>query len=986
MSKRSRKLRQDTGSVEEALRPRAPDVLLDAVPDGICQLDARGSIVFANQACHGLLGHEQGALLGRQITDVIELAADCKLPFVSGRPAATGTHSCFGTAARADGSKIEVRIDWRRIEPGTRKHEAFACVLSDVTGQLEARDSLEWQLAVSAALAELSAALVSSAITLEDVANIVLERARSLTRSAHGYVASIDLSTGDLIAHTLTSMMEAECRVPGKSIIFPRGPDGRYPSLWGHCLNTKQAFYSNEPAVHGASGGIPAGHIEIHNFLAAPALIGETVVGQIAVANSKTPYGNRDLETIRRLAQLYALFINRVQMEQHAAMLARLPSESPHPVLRLGPDGSVLYANRAASALLDQWCTPKGKVSEPWLYQLESVLSVGTSLQTEERIGDRYFAVTYVPVQKEQYVNVYALDTTEQRMIADFLRRERDFSAAVLDTAAALVVVVDTDGGVVQVNRACEELTGYRLEDFSGKPAWEVLSAPEEAPEASRVFEEVRSGLFPIAVEYHILTRTGARRLIAWRYTALLGRDGLVEFVIATGLDISESRHFQMYQALVNELLEHLNRPQSGLSALAEVTGTIKEFTGLEAIGVRLREGDDFPYFVTVGFPPRFVEAENHLCATAPDGSLLRDSDGNPVLECMCGNVIYGRTDSSKSFFTEGGSFWTNSTTALLASTTDEDRGTHTRNTCNTQGYESVALVPIRADEEIVGLLQLNDRRKNRFTPLMILFMERIGATIGMAIKRQRAEEALRELNETLEARVADRTAALENRARLLRKLASELTHAENRERRRLAVVLHDHLQQILVAAKLKVDMLDHGRANGGRKQALREASQMLQQAIDSSRSLAVELSPPILYEAGLAPAVEWLGRQMHEKHGLEVDLQVDESVTASEETGVLIFHALREALFNIVKHARVRRAAVRMSARSADRLMITVTDAGVGFQTTPLAEVRGEPRGLGLLSIRERLEAVGGSLKVESTPGEGTQVTMTVPTGTQEK
>jgi PAS domain S-box-containing protein len=112
----------------------------------------------------------------------------------------------------------------------------------------------------------------------------------------------------------------------------------------------------------------------------------------------------------------------------------------------------------------------------------------------------------------------------------------------------------------------------------------------------------------------------------------------------------------------------------------------------------------------------------------------------------MCGNVLSGRTDPALPFFTEGGSFWTNSTTMLLASTSEQERQGRTRNRCNKVGYESVALIPLRSGDQVVGLLQLNDTRWGRFTPEMIGFFEGIGASIGIALARIRAEEEAKNL------------------------------------------------------------------------------------------------------------------------------------------------------------------------------------------------------------------------------------------------
>jgi len=214
------------------------------------------------------------------------------------------------------------------------------------------------------------------------------------------------------------------------------------------------------------------------------------------------------------------------------------------------------------------------------------------------------------------------------------------------------------------------------------------------------------------------------------------------------GADITFFRSKEGRQKLTLKMLELLNRSGEMTDIIRDVLISIKESTGFEAVGLRLRDGEDFPYYETSGFPANFVESERYLCARDRTGAFVRDSEGNPYLECMCGNIICGRTDPCLPFFTKGGSFWTNSTTALLAATTEEDRKTRTRNRCNGEGYESVALIPLRATGEIIGLLQLNDRRAGMFTLEMIKFFEEIGPGIGIAFMRKEAEENLHESEE----------------------------------------------------------------------------------------------------------------------------------------------------------------------------------------------------------------------------------------------
>ena len=177
-----------------------------------------------------------------------------------------------------------------------------------------------------------------------------------------------------------------------------------------------------------------------------------------------------------------------------------------------------------------------------------------------------------------------------------------------------------------------------------------------------------------------------------------------------------------------------------------EVLKLVKDATAFDAVAIRQRQGDDFPYLEVNGFGEDFVAAENYLCCHDQAGELIYDSQGRPVIECMCGSVLHSRTDATLPFFTEGGSFWTNSTTELLACTPPEALGVPARNQCNQAGYESVALIPLRCGDEIVGLLQLNDTRRGRLTPEMVRSFEEIGESIGIGMARIRAEREVENL------------------------------------------------------------------------------------------------------------------------------------------------------------------------------------------------------------------------------------------------
>jgi len=194
----------------------------------------------------------------------------------------------------------------------------------------------------------------------------------------------------------------------------------------------------------------------------------------------------------------------------------------------------------------------------------------------------------------------------------------------------------------------------------------------------------------------------------------------------------------------------------------------VQKETEMECVGLRLADGPDFPYYFTRGFGEEFVKKEMYLCARDLFGEYIRDSVGNPVLECMCGNVICGRTDMDLPFFSEGGSFFSNCTTQLLATTSEKERQARTRNRCNGEGYESVALVPIKVENKCLGLLQLNDQREGMFTPELISFLEGVAGNIGLLF-------SMVKMKEQIASQASDVNRAAVVRGELLARLAKEL-------------------------------------------------------------------------------------------------------------------------------------------------------------------------------------------------------------------
>jgi PAS domain S-box-containing protein len=280
-----------------------------------------------------------------------------------------------------------------------------------------------------------------------------------------------------------------------------------------------------------------------------------------------------------------------------------------------------------------------------------------------------------------------------------------------------------------------------------------------------------------------------------------------------------------------------------------------------------------------------------------------------------------------------------------------------------------IALGPLQAQEETVTVAVVRD------------FTERKRAEQAL----RDSEEALRQSNENLEQRVRERTMELqhlmeqlEKSRHELRKFASELVLAEERERKRIAGVLHDEIAQTLAAVRMRLDML-RDVPSDQKDKTLNEAKELLVESIAETRALMLDLGNPILSDLGLKAACEALTKRMMERHPVRITCDVrDAFKNLNPDVSTILYQVVRELLNNVIKHSRAQHAHVMIDVEN-EHCQVTVTDDGVGFEPQMLGAPT-EEGGFGLYTIRERLIAVDGSLRIESSPGAGTVVTAILP------
>ena len=312
------------------------------------------------------------------------------------------------------------------------------------------------------------------------------------------------------------------------------------------------------------------------------------------------------------------------------------------------------------------------------------------------------------------------------------------------DQGSVPQALASLDGRFLRVNDALTKMLGRPAAELVGT-RFNDVTHPDDRAAGVESMKTLLSGGESLRFEKRYLARDGATVWVDVNVAVVRDTKAQPKYFVGTYIDITERKQAERYQHLSIEILGVLNEPMATEDAVNRILGAIKRETGFDAVGIRLRNGDDFPYFVQNGFSDDFLLTENTLVVRDEFGAPCRDGKGKLSLECTCGMVLSGQAEAPNPFLTEGGSFWTNNALPLLELPVSDDPRLHPRNKCIHQGYSSVALIPVRAEQEIVGLLQLNDRKKDRFTLEMIRFFEGLSASIGVALTRKQQMQALRE-------------------------------------------------------------------------------------------------------------------------------------------------------------------------------------------------------------------------------------------------
>ncbi len=537
----------------------------------------------------------------------------------------------------------------------------------------------------------------------------------------------------------------------------------------------------------------------------------------------------------------------------------------------------------------------------------------------------------------QKHCNVgFFTDTTERKHAEEALRESEEKYRGLAERSSDAIFIVDKNGFLTYVSPACENIFGYKPEEVLGKH-FENYVADSEIPKVVKKFTEKLRGKRLDVLDFESRKKNGSQIFIEVG-ASLVMQNGKVAGVQGIVKDITERKKAEEQLKKAHEGLE--TRVKQRTADLAKAVEKLqKEIAERKHAEASLCEAE-------VRFRSIFENTIVGLYRTTPGGRVLL---ANPALIKMMG---------CRSF-------------KELAAFNVEKNG------YDPSTPRSIFKKLMKKHGRVIGLESVWRRPDGK----KLFVSESAFAVKNAKGKILYYEGTAHDVTERKEAE-----AKLMLYQQQLRSLASELSLAEERLRRRIAAELHDHIAQNLAISKIKLESLADN-ADPGLVKSLNEVNGLISQTIGATRSLTFEVSPPVLYELGFEAAVNWLAKQTRQQFGLEVEFANDgKPKPLNPDIRVLLFQAVRESLVNVVKHAKAQKAKIFI-CRIKKNIQVTVEDNGVGFDAEAISTAKDPVKGgFGLFNIRERLDQIGGSVIINARAGKGTRITLTAPIEMQEK
>jgi PAS domain S-box-containing protein len=530
------------------------------------------------------------------------------------------------------------------------------------------------------------------------------------------------------------------------------------------------------------------------------------------------------------------------------------------------------------------------------------------------------------------------------------------FFRFVFDTTFQFIGLLMPDGILLEANQTALEFGGLTRDDVVGLPFWEcrwwTISAETQA-QLRDALKRAAHGEF-VRYEVDVLGAEDRVATIDFSLKPVFDASGQVYRIIPEGRDVTNLRQSQRAQEYLHGLIQAIFDNSRDLLVALDTEFRIVAFNSrFRQVFAQLYQREVFTganlFDLMAEYPYAAIEAKGQWdkALTGEEYTIERDFLGPN------GEQSYYEISFRRLIDAQGRQI------GAVQSAHDVTERVTNHEVLERINQELESRVSLRTAALARINLQLRQELEER---------QRIEKAL------YQSEERLKQLNESLEAQVDERT-------RQVQALSRALTLAEQRERRRFSYLLHEDLQQLLFALDMKTYLLQRLKDDPQRfYESVLDVRALAKQAIHLTRTLAIELNPPVLRGDGLSAALSWLTRHMKEKYGLRVNLFVESDIQIhGEDRRMLLVQIVRELLFNVVKHAGTEMARVEVTIDN-ERVQILVEDEGQGFDPATIRTYRSHQDTFGLFSVEERLKLFGGHLQLDTAPGKGTRIWISVP------
>jgi PAS domain S-box-containing protein len=573
------------------------------------------------------------------------------------------------------------------------------------------------------------------------------------------------------------------------------------------------------------------------------------------------------------------------------------------------------------------------------------------------------------------------LQNEELRVTQQRLEQVKDRYAELFNNAPVGYLIVDAKGVITKANETFARMLGREGHVFADRLLTKLV-VPEDRsalivrfktffknPEGKRLDFRLQG------IEGELSVRcVGRREMLPDNHSDSNENQHLLLAVN----DVSAQARVERRQLLLAKTLEILNQEVEFSNAVNQILDNVLQETGVDAVGIRLRKGNGYPYYVHTSFSSNFLTTEKSFLTLDAQRGVCRNTGPQSSLKCICGLVLESQTDTTNPFFTPNGSWWTNDAQQLLDLPTNRIPGTHASNTCLHHGYQSMAVIPVRANQEIVGLLQLNDRRKGFLDLDVIKFLEKLSDSIGVALMRVQSENEVRRYSAELKTLLAEKDKFFSIIAHDLKSPMSGLLALSNMFAEEAENMTMKELQEVASAMCKSTERLHILLEN-----LLHWA--LVQQGLMSFSPKQLNLHELVLASIESMRSIADLKRITIQNNTPEkLEIMADQS---------MITTVVRNIVSNALKYTDSGGSVTISGFHNGEMVEVAVQDTGTGLDQQTQANLfvldrkttqpgtQGEHgTGLGLILCKEFIEKHGGEIRVESKVGQGTTFFFTLP------